>query len=335
MQECKTVFEEFFMQMTAALIAVDSELRFEAANNLATALFPTLAETPKGTIIDECQFPQLYPLLKGTTKSYKSRGKIYDVGICHLEKNNVNVLWFRDVTKEKEAMAMLKLDHLEMTEIVNEKNEFIRDVQQKVIVSLAEVIESRDESTGGHVKRTNDIVKVLLEAMLKDNYPGVDASFLEIVSGCSSMHDIGKISVPDAVLQKNGKLTDEEFEAIKKHSSVGGKLINKILDGIENENVLNIAKNIAQCHHEKWNGFGYPNKLKGTEIPLEARVMAIADVYDALVSKRCYKPPMPFEKAKAFMEESFGSHFDPTLQKYFEECLPQIESYYQQTYDQE
>lgn len=309
--------------MTSALIAVDSENHFIAANAYAIKMFPDLEKTPAGGDLPEGCLSLLPELLKGIFKNYKASGKIYDVGIRHLEKNSAKVLWFRDVTKEKEAMALLKLETLE-------KNERISEFQQNIIIRLAEIIESRDENTGGHVKRTNNIVKIILEAMLNDNYPGVSDIFLKIASNCSSMHDIGKISVSDSILLKNGKLTDEEFEQMKTHAAAGGSLIERILDGIEDENVLNIAKNIARHHHEKWNGCGYPDKLKGEEIPLEARVMAIADVYDALVSKRCYKECMPFSKARAIMEESFGTHFDPSLKKYFEECLLQIESYYKQ-----
>lgn len=319
-----SIFEDFFMQMSSALIVVDTENHFITANNVALKLFPYLSEIDSGSTISENEFAQLFKLLNGNFKNFKDSGRIYDVGIRKLENQNAKVIWFRDVTKEKETMAMLKLNSLEM-------GERIRDFQQNIIIKLAEVIEDRDKNTGGHVKRTNNIVRILLKAMLHDCYPNVSETFLKIASSCSSMHDIGKISVSDTILLKNGKLTDEEFEQMKSHAAAGGSLIERILDGIEDDNVLKIAKNIARSHHEKWNGCGYPDNLKGEEIPLEARVMAIADVYDALVSKRCYKESMPFPKAKAIMEESFGSHFDPTLKKYFEECLPQIESFYIQS----
>ncbi len=329
MTDKSNIFENFFMQMTSALIAVDPEFRFIVANELALKIFPQLASIITDTVLCQAEFPELYELLNGSKKIYKANAKIYDVGIKEFDNINVKVLWFRDVTKEKETLALLKLDQLEISETLLERDRFIQEVQEKVITSLADVIESRDESTGGHVKRTNDTVKLLLDTMLRDNYPGLDENFVKIVSSCSSMHDIGKISVSDTILLKNGKLTDDEFSKMKHHAEVGGNLIDKVLDGIEDENVLRIARNIANSHHEKWDGSGYPNKLHGEEIPLEARVMAIADVYDALVSKRCYKEPMPFPKANAIMQESFGKHFDPSLKKYFDECLPQIESYYE------
>lgn len=329
MADKSNIFENFFMQMTSALIAVDSELHLKIANELAVKLFPKLADTPTETAICQSEFHELFDLFTSGQKIYKASGRIYDVGIKELAPLDIKILWFRDVTKEKETFALLKLDQLEMSETLNEKNQFIQEVQKKVITSLADVIESRDENTGGHVKRTNDTVKLLLEAMLQDNYPGLDEKFVKIVSGCSSMHDIGKISVSDTILLKNGKLTDDEFTQMKRHAEVGGTLIDKVLDGIEDESVLRIARNIAHSHHEKWDGSGYPNRLQGEEIPLEARVMAIADVYDALVSKRCYKEPMPFPKANIIIQESFGKHFDPSLKKYFDECRSQIESYYE------
>ena len=152
--------------------------------------------------------------------------------------------------------------------------------------------------------------------------------FLTSVVKAAPMHDLGKIAVDDRILRKPGKFTPEEFDEMKKHSEKGAEIVGQILDGVENEAFVRIAKNIAHYHHEKWNGEGYPDKLSGIGIPPEARIMALADVFDALVSKRCYKEKMDYDNAFRIIEESLGSHFDPELGKIFLRCRPQLESFY-------
>lgn len=149
------------------------------------------------------------------------------------------------------------------------------------------------------------------------------------------MHDLGKIAVDDSVLRKPGKFTPEEFEEMKKHSEKGAEIVTQILDGVNDEKFISIARNVAHYHHEKWNGQGYPKQLSGIEIPLEARIMALADVFDALVSKRCYKEKMDYDNAFRIIEESLGSHFDPELGKMFLKCRPQLEAYYNEVSEQE
>ena len=142
------------------------------------------------------------------------------------------------------------------------------------------------------------------------------------------MHDLGKITIDDRILRKPGRLTKEEYDIMKTHSEAGAKMVETILADVEDENFVDVAVNIARHHHEKWDGSGYPNGLSGEDIPLEARIMAIVDVYDALVSKRCYKEKMSFEEANKVILDSMGTHFDPALRKYFEEARPEIEEYY-------
>lgn len=142
------------------------------------------------------------------------------------------------------------------------------------------------------------------------------------------MHDLGKIAVDDRVLRKPGSFTPEEFEEMKKHSEKGAEIVTQILDGVNDEEFVAIARNITHYHHEKWNGQGYPEQLSGIDIPLEARIMALADVFDALVSKRCYKEKMDYDKAFEIIEESLGSHFDPELGKLFLKCRENLEAYY-------
>ena len=131
------------------------------------------------------------------------------------------------------------------------------------------------------------------------------------------MHDVGKIVVPDKILQKPGKLTDEEFEVMKTHATEGGRIVRDVLEGVEEKEYIQIAADVATYHHEKWNGKGYPKGLTEENIPLAARIMAIADVFDALVSKRCYKEAFSFEDAMSIIEKDAGAHFDPILTRVF------------------
>jgi HD-GYP domain-containing protein (c-di-GMP phosphodiesterase class II) len=149
----------------------------------------------------------------------------------------------------------------------------------------------------------------------------VSAEFLNNVQLAAPLHDMGKIRIPDAILNKPGRLTDEEYAVMKRHSAYGAEIIEKTLQVIEEEDYYNVAKNIARHHHERWDGKGYPDGLKGGEIPLEARIMALADVYDALLSKRVYKEAFSKEKACEILREGAGTQFDPDLTRLFLKSL--------------
>ena len=142
------------------------------------------------------------------------------------------------------------------------------------------------------------------------------------------MHDHGKIAVDDAILRKPGKFTDEEYEKMKIHSKEGARIVKNVLKEVEDDEFVNIAVNIAHYHHEKFDGQGYPEKLSGSAIPLEARIMALADVFDALVSKRCYKDSFSYDKAFEIIKDSLGTHFDPELGTAFIQCRQKLEALY-------
>ena len=198
----------------------------------------------------------------------------------------------------------------------------VEKIQQSVISSLATVVEERDENTGEHIQRTSEYVRMLSDAMKADSrYVSVSGEFLNNVQLAAPMHDMGKIRIPDAILNKPGRLTDEEYAVMKRHSAYGAEIIEKTLRVIEEEDYYNVAKNIARHHHERWDGKGYPDGLKGGEIPLEARIMALADVYDALVSKRVYKEAFSKEKACEILREGAGTQFDPDLTRLFLKSL--------------
>ena len=216
----------------------------------------------------------------------------------------------------------------ELVSEIDKKTAHIRKMQAKLLVSMADVIENRDGNTGGHIKRTSHVIKILLDTMKEDGAFALEESFCQAIIKSAPMHDLGKIAIDDSILRKPGRLTEEEFAIMQTHAVKSAELVENILTNVEEPEFVKVAKNIACYHHEKWNGTGYPEKLKGEEIPLEARIMAIADVYDALVSKRCYKEAMSFEQAYQVMKDSMGSHFDPQLDAVFEKSRTKLEQYY-------
>ena len=202
------------------------------------------------------------------------------------------------------------------------------DMQEKLVFGMATMVEGRDKLTGGHIRRTSKIVQFIAEEMIKDHSLVIHHRFYANVIKAAPMHDLGKISVDDAILRKPGKFTPEEFEEMKHHSSEGARIVEDILSDGADEYFEQIAINVAHYHHERWDGRGYPEGLKGEEIPLEARIMAIADVYDALVSKRSYKEKFTFEEANRIILEGMGTQFDPGLEKYYSAAREKIELSY-------
>lgn len=199
----------------------------------------------------------------------------------------------------------------------------VERIQQSIISSLATVVEERDENTGDHIQRTVDYVRALTDAMKEhEKYAHLDEGFYKNVLLAAPMHDMGKIRIPDAILNKPGRLSDEEYAIMKKHSVYGAEIIQKTMKDIEDEDYYRIACNIARYHHERYDGKGYPDALMGEAIPLEARIMALADVYDALVSERVYKKAFSSEKAREIIEEGAGTQFDPDLSLLFLKIIP-------------
>ena len=198
--------------------------------------------------------------------------------------------------------------------------ERINQMQSHVIDSLANLIETRDEGTGEHVARTKEYVKMLACEMKKDEkYKDIlTDEYIEMIYGAAPLHDIGKIAVSDNILLKPGKLTDEEFNEMKKHTLKGGNMVSTTFAALNDIKFLKVAEEIAVSHHEKWDGTGYPQGLSGENIPLSARIMAVADVFDALTSVRVYKRAIAPEKALDIMMAESGAHFDPSIMKVVE-----------------
>ncbi|MCM1254450.1 MAG: HD-GYP domain-containing protein [Clostridium sp.] len=198
-------------------------------------------------------------------------------------------------------------------------HEQVSNMQSGMITFMAEVVENRDDNTGGHIRRTAEYVECIAKELKRRGMYGdvLTDRYLNDMVVAAPLHDIGKIHIPDAVLNKPGKLTDEEFEIMKTHTTAGEELLTHAKEELGESKYLNTALEMAAYHHEWWNGKGYPYGISGEEIPLCARIMAVADVFDALTSKRCYKNAMPLEKAYAIIREETGTHFDPTVVEAF------------------
>ena len=217
---------------------------------------------------------------------------------------------YRSVCKTTDAMVVT-VGNLER------QSEVIRKLQNGLILVLADMVESRDQNTGEHVRKTAAYTDIIMRQLKKEGiYTNqLTDKFMYDVVNSAPLHDIGKIQVSDTILNKPGKLTDEEFEIMKTHTTAGAEVIAHAMKTVSGDNsgYLEEAMNLAHYHHEKWNGTGYPCGLKGEEIPLSARIMAVADVFDALVSKRSYKDGFPFEKAMEIIRDGAGTHFDPNV----------------------
>jgi len=209
--------------------------------------------------------------------------------------------------------------HIEADKLIKESQKALRDIHSATISVIADLVETRDETTGGHIERTQVYIELLVNEMLrsgiyKDELSAWDKS---IFLSSAQLHDVGKIGISDLILNKPGKLTDEEFDIIKQHCDKGELVISQIIERAANDVFLHHAKKFAAYHHEKWDGTGYPKGLSGENIPLEGRIMAVADVYDALVSKRPYKEPFSHEQAVKIIQKDSGTHFDPQIVEAF------------------
>lgn len=195
--------------------------------------------------------------------------------------------------------------------------ERLREEHLNTIYRLAVVAEYRDVDTGEHIRRVSRTSELIARAL------GMDPNVVEVIGHASHMHDVGKVAIPDAILLKPGQLTPEQRISMQKHASIGAEILSKS-DG----EVLSMGRDIALNHHERWDGKGYPNKRKGRDIPLPARIIGVADVFDAIVSPRCYKPACPLDRALGIIDKDKGRHFDPEVTEAFLTVLDEVlESY--------
>ncbi len=237
-------------------------------------------------------------------------------------------LFITDDTKNQQYIKLLNSFNTELQAEVDKKTAHIEEMHDNLVLSMATMVESRDNSTGGHIRRTSEGVRLLVEEMRKDESCTFTDEFCRNLVKAAPMHDLGKIAVDDAILRKPGRFTPEEFEKMKLHAPEGARIVHEILKGTDDTAFHLLAENVAHYHHERWDGTGYPEGLAGEEIPIEARIMAIADVYDALVSKRVYKESMSFEQADSIIMEGMGTQFDKGLEPYYLRARPKLEAYY-------
>lgn len=334
-----------------AFITFDQKMQYMGANRFARSIFPELqglnvghplthVSDELGTMIADLQQfrKEMHPEssrehIHQKYKTIKIGDSYYDTMIHTIHNVTHHCVGYTvELTDETDHHRVLELTERyneQLFDQVENKTQRIRDIQEKTILGMAQMVESRDLSTGGHIKRTSDVVKIFSKKIMESDYK-ISSRFLGLVARSAPMHDLGKIGVDDAILRKQGLFTDEEYEEMKKHAAIGGKMVTDILTDVEEESVVRIARNVANYHHEKYDGSGYPEGLVGAKIPVEARIMALADVFDALVSKRCYKEAYSFDQAFEIIEKEAGTHFDYTLAMIFLQCRPELEAYYTQ-----
>lgn len=335
-----TVVDSMEAEGETGLVSVDLKHNYLGCNDAALRFFPELS----GLTVDE-------PVKGDEDLTIRLRGMISDFRRDEANDSalfprdgrtyRVNVSWLLDGrrrrgyhffivddTKNQEYITLLNSFNNELKEKVAEQTEHIVEMHDNLILGLATMVESRDNSTGGHIRRTSEGVRLLVEEMIKDEEFSLSDEFCRNIIKAAPMHDLGKIAVDDAILRKPGRFTPEEFEKMKRHAPEGARIVREILKNTDDPEFRKIAENVAHYHHERMDGSGYPEGLKGDDIPLEARIMAIADVYDALVSKRVYKESMSFEKADAIIMSEMGPHFDSKLEKYYLRAKPRLEAYY-------
>ncbi len=336
-----TAIDAIAMNGKTGFVSLDEKFHYLGSNQLAKEIFPALEKLRvddsalKNSELNEEIVSRIKEYEQNDTKHsfFKNfKDQVFQVDINRLldgDSKRGYILYIQDDTKDQKYISLLNKFNDKLKDEVSEKTEHIIQMHDNLIMGMATMVESRDNSTGGHIKRTSDVVKILIEEIQRGaGELNLTPDFCHNLIKAAPMHDLGKIAVDDAVLRKPGRFTDEEYEKMKTHAAEGARIVHEILKTTDDLDFHLIAENVAHYHHERWDGSGYPEGLKEEAIPLEARIMAVADVYDALVSKRVYKEAMSFEKADSIMRESFGKHFDKRLEKYYIAAKPRLEDYY-------
>ena len=328
---------------STAFISFDRKYNYLGSNGTAKRILPELnnltvdLSLKRSRTLDRLIRPWLDHYRKHPEDLENNRhfiekdGKIYLFTVIRLStgrKDKGYEIIGTDDTLDRAYINLLTNYKKDLEEQVKEKTAHIVEMHDNLVLSMATMVESRDNSTGGHIRRTSDGVRILVDAIRETGAFPVTDDFCADLIKAAPMHDLGKIAVDDAILRKPGRFEPEEFEIMKTHAAEGARIVHEILKATDDIEFHHLAENVAHYHHERWDGSGYPDGLKGEKIPLEARIMAVADVYDALVSKRVYKEKMSFEKADSIILGGMGSQFDPAMEPVYVAARPKLEAYY-------
>ncbi len=325
---------------TYGYIAFDKKFRYVNSNDYAKQVFPEIAQNWRIDFPIPESDSFLYQEIFLPLKNHNFETKTFFVNDIYVEiigkpltyKNGKQIgyiLEIVDCTIQKKYLNTVENYNEDLKREITRQTEHIYSIKDKMVLGIASIVESRDNSTGNHIMRTSAVVKIFADALRPQKEKlGITEDFLQMLIKAAPMHDLGKLSINDVILRKNGKYTQEEYRIMQTHSTEGAKIIEKILRNVEDDSFVEIAKNVAHFHHEKWDGTGYPQGLKGREIPVEARIMALADVFDALISKRCYKESFSFDESFEFIKQNIGTHFDPDLAVLFLSCRCRLEKLY-------
>lgn len=325
-------------QSDSGLFIIDNKNRFCGSNVVADNWFPEIKELSMDKVVNRSDTPFFKQLQQWIENGNEGDTQIFDIDDKKIEIKLRKIrdgrkislyIEMKDDTQTQKYIELLNKYNDSLKKEVEYKADNLNKIQDDIMVGMASIVENRDADTGGHIKRTSDVVEIFSKYLVENKiFSYFDINYAKYVIKAAPLHDFGKVAISDSILNKNGKYSIEEYNEMKKHSELGAKIVAKILSNVDDLNFKKIAINVAHYHHERWDGSGYPEGLSGYNIPLESRIMALADVYDALVSKRCYKEKMSYDEAFNIIKESTGTQFDPQLGILFLNCRDKIINLY-------
>ncbi|MBQ9494898.1 MAG: HD domain-containing protein [Treponema sp.] len=327
-----------------AIIVVDTSYRLKYYNTCAANIFPVLRTirmdellNDKSKELNELYSPLLYDNVENV-EDYESNGKVYKPEVKPIVDSYKNIegyiLGLQDITTEREKEHILQRYNNSLRAQVSIQTHRLSDIQDDMIRGFATLAEGHDLVSGKHVRRTSSYAWIIATEMRRQNMHMdiIDDEWIETLRKIAPLHDIGKISITDAILNKPKKLTHKEYEIMKTHTVIGAEIIRTIMRNNDKQ-YIEMASNVAKHHHERWDGTGYPDGLTKEMIPLEARILAVADVFDAIVSKRPYKEVNPVSDAFDIIEHGSGTHFDPEVVQAFLACREEVVEVYEELKD--